>query len=114
MLATKILLIGGLAVVAVLAAVGVAFWYMTGVPGRSFSGALPPLTGDETDISRRLRTHVEAIASVPHNVQHHDNLERAAHYIETELKALGYEPVPQVYTSDSKAVRNIEATIEPA
>ena len=113
MLGVKILVVG-VAAVAVIGAVGAALWYMTGMPGRSFGGALPPLGADEVGISQRLRSHVDAIARVPHNVEHYDDLERAARYIETELKALGYEPVPQVYMADGKAVRNIEVIIEPA
>jgi Zn-dependent M28 family amino/carboxypeptidase len=111
MLATKILLIG---VVVGVVVIGAALWYMTAVPGRSFSGTLPPLTADEAGISQRLRRHIEAIARIPHNIAHFADLERAARYIEAELKALGYEPVLQTYMADGKAVRNIEAVIEPA
>jgi hypothetical protein len=114
MLAAKILLSVAVAAVVIAAVVGAALWYMIAVPGRSFSGALPPLTADETGISKRLRRHVEAVARVPHNLDHFDNLERAARYIENELKALNYVPVPQTYRVDGKAVRNIEAIIEPA
>lgn len=113
MLGAKILVVG-VAAVAVIGAVGAALWYMTGMPGRSFGGSLPPLGADEAGISQRLRSHVDAIARVPRNVEHYDDLERAARYIETELKGLGHEPVPQVYMADGKAVRNIEVIIEPS
>jgi Peptidase family M28 len=114
MLAAKILLTVAVAGLAIAAVIGVALWYMTAVPGRSFSGPLPPLTAEETGISQRLRRHIEAIARTPHNIEHFDNLERAARYIENALRALNYDPVPQVFVVNGKAVRNIEATIEPA
>jgi hypothetical protein len=114
MLAAKILLIAGLAALAVAAVAGAALWYMTAVPGRSFSGPLPPLTADETGLSQRLRRHINAIASAPHNIDHFDNLERAARYIEGELRAAGSDPVAQAFAVDGKRVRNIEIAIEPA
>lgn len=91
----------------VLAAAAVAYWYALSLPGKSYSGAQAPVTDDERDLAARLRRHVEAIASVPHNVAHHAALERSAAYIETELKAIGYSPVAQVYDIGDKPVRNI-------
>src|SRR4026209_892997 len=47
-----------------------AAWYMLGVPGRGHHGALPALTTEERDLAGRLRAHVVAIASEPHNIGH--------------------------------------------
>jgi hypothetical protein len=88
--------------------------YVTAVPGVSHQGALPASTDAETATAARLLTHIRAIASKPHNVEHYDELEKAARYIEGALTALGYRPVPQIYQVDGRAVRNIEAVIEPA
>ena len=91
-----------------------AFHYMTVVPGRSHTGPLPALGDDEAALAARLRKHIEAIATGPHNLIHYAALEEAARYIEGELRSLGYEPATQVFHTQGKAVRNIEATIEPS
>jgi hypothetical protein len=88
--------------------------YLTAVPGVSHQGALPVSTDAETATAARLLAHIRAIASKPHNVEHYDELEKAARYIEGELTAQGYRPVPQIYQVDGRAVRNIEVVIEPA
>ena len=66
------------------------YWYTLAVPGRSYTGSLPPATADETQVAPRLRQHVEAIASTPHNIEHYANLQAAAAYIERTLRGLGY------------------------
>jgi peptidase M28-like protein len=106
----------GLAVVAAGIAILVcaALWYSLYVPGRSHRGPLPPLSAQEQDMAASLRRHVMAIASEPHNVAHYEALEASARYIEESLTALGYEVRPQVYEAYGFAVRNLEATIEPA
>ena len=88
-------------------------WYMLGLPGRSFTGPVPAPTSAEQDVAQRLHRHVTAIASTPHNVAHYDALEKAAVYIEDELKALGYVPSAQVYETSGRPVRNIEVVLEP-
>jgi hypothetical protein len=98
-------------VVTVLVVAGVR--YVTSVPGAAHTGGLPALADAETVTASRLRTHIQAIASRPHNIEHYEELEKVALYIETDLKALGYQPVPQIYEVDGRAVRNIEISIEP-
>ena len=88
--------------------------YVTAVPGAMHSGPLPALADAEAATARRLHAHIRAIASRPHNVEHYQDLEQAARYIEGELQRLGYRPVPQEYEADGRLVRNIEVTIEPA
>ena len=87
--------------------------YLTSVPGKPHDGPLPPLQSTEAATAAHLKTHIAAIASKPHNVEHYDELEKAARYIETTLTGLGYKPTAQVYEADGKAVRNIEVVIEP-
>ena len=84
-------------------------WYMLAVPGRSYKGPLPAPTPKERDLASRLRAHVLAIASAPHNVQHNQELEAAALYIEGELQKIGYSVGRQEFSVDGNNVRNIEA-----
>jgi len=84
-------------------------WYMLAVPGRSYRGPLPAPTPNERDLASRLRAHVMAIASAPHNVQHDEELEAAARYIERELQNIGYSIGRQEFSVDGSTVRNIEA-----
>jgi Zn-dependent M28 family amino/carboxypeptidase len=84
-------------------------WYMLAVPGRSYKGPLPAPTPKERDLASRLRAHVLAIASAPHNVQHDQELEAAALYIEGELQKIGYSVGRQEFSVDGNNVRNIEA-----
>src|SRR5262245_33131342 len=95
-----------------LALVGLAAWYMLYVPGRGHRGPLPPATGEVRDLAGRLKAHVTATASVPHNVQHDEALGAAAHHIERSLQNLGYPIALQPFTVDGSTVRNIEATRE--
>lgn len=97
-----------------LAAMAVAYWYTLSLPGESFAGAPAPVSDAERDLAQRLRRHVTAIASEPHNIAHYAALEKSAAYIEAELKSLGYAPVAQVYEADGRAVRNIAVELAPA
>jgi hypothetical protein len=99
---------------AVLGGMGFAAWYSLAVPGRPHEGPLPSLTAEEQRVAGALEQHVTAIASVPHNVDHYDALERSAQYIEETLRSFGYVTTPQVFSSAGRAVRNIEATRDPA
>lgn len=95
-----------LALLAVMA--GAAAWYSLALPGRSHTGALAPVTGEEREIAVRLRRHVVAIASVPHNVAHYAALEQSSRYIEQTMEGLGYEIDRHVFSTEGQPVRNIE------
>lgn len=110
---TKLFVLGAI-VGAVALAVFAAFYFMTVVPGRPHGGALPAATGEEAALAPRLQRHIVSIASTPHNLRHYAALESAARYIEQELRSFGYKPIAQVFQAEGKAVRNIEAEIEPA
>jgi peptidase M28-like protein len=107
---TLVLLFGLVAAVALIA---LAAWYALAVPGRRHAGPLPPSTAEEHDLALRLKAHVMAIASVPHNVKHYAALEQAAQHIERTLQGLGYSIDRQVFSVAGRAVRNIEAKLEP-
>lgn len=91
-----------------------ALLWMTAVPGRSWQGAPPPLTTDQAALAQRLRGHVVAIASEPHNLDHPEALERAAGYLERTLAGMGYDVHRQVYRAGGRPVRNIEVVVDPA
>ena len=78
---------------------------MIGMPGRSYDGPLPPLTGKGRALSLRLRLHVAALAASERN---HD-LETPARYIEHALAAQGLRFSTQEFMSGGRSVRNIEA-----
>ncbi|MDK6079063.1 M28 family peptidase [Massilia varians] len=63
------------------------------------------------DLSVRLRTHVEAIASRKHNTATPRDLEHAARHIETTLESYGYRLRRQEYEAGGQKVRNIEVSV---
>jgi hypothetical protein len=83
-----------------------AYWPLYG-----FEGPLPPATAEEQDLAGRLRGHVVAVASTPHNTAHPQALETAARYIEGQLKALGYEVERQEFDAAGQRVRNIHVSL---
>jgi hypothetical protein len=95
----------------VAAVVGVALYYCTAMPGRSYHGPLPPLSVDEAVLAARLRDHVVAIASTEHNVDYHEALEQAALYLEHTLADEGYTVTRQEYETETRKVRNLEVVI---
>ena len=104
---------GAIIVLLPVAVIAFGAWYALAVPGTAHEGPLPPASAEERDIAPRLRTHVTAIASAPHNVKYYAALERAAVYIERSLQEHGYPINRQAFNVDGRSVRNIEATREP-
>ena len=105
-------ILGALGLLLVALPVAGVLW-MTAVPGRSHAGLLPPLTPDQAELAARLRDHVRAVASRPHNLGHPGELERAAAHIEAALEGMGYAVHRQPFSAAGREVRNIEAVIEP-
>lgn len=99
-----------LGVVFVIAAIA---WYGLGMHGRSYEGPPPAATDEESDLAPRLKRHVIAVASKPHNIRHYDELEKSARYIEQTLAATGYRVDAQPYDVTEWTVRNLETAIEP-
>lgn len=108
----------GLAAVGLAALAGAAFCvsliYFTTVPGKPHEGPLPPLTAEERSLADILRKHVETIAAREHNLDHPEELEKVARYIERVLEGYGYAINRQIYEVNKKPARNIDAIIEPA
>ena len=71
----------------------------TKMPGKSFSGELPPLTEEEIEISRRLRVHVGVLGGEigERNIWTPEALKAAAEYVEHSLSELGYASERQEY-----------------
>ena len=70
------------------------------MPGKSYAGPLPPLSGEDRALSLRLRLHVAALAASERNA----DLETPARYIEHALKDFS----TQEFRSGGRKVRNIE------
>lgn len=86
---------------------------VTKMPGKSFSGQLPPLTEDETALAKRLRTHVEALAGTigERNTRHHRKLYEAARYIEGQLTTFGYKVERQRFNVKGRECENLAVEI---
>ncbi len=87
--------------------------YMTAMPGKSFSGALPPLTAEETELKTNLIRHVSYLAAEigERNVIAYEPLRKTAQYIEENFKKFGYEVKSQEYVVQMRKVRNLIAEI---
>jgi Zn-dependent M28 family amino/carboxypeptidase len=101
------------AIVILLAAAAFAApaWWMISMPGRSWAGALDPLTPAEDELATRLREHVVAIASREHNMANPEEYEAAAVYLEGQLSGAGHSVRRQVFEVKGTPVRNLEVEI---
>ncbi len=88
-------------------------WFVTGMPGSSWTGPLPPLTDSEQLIHDNLKRHVAVLAGRigERNVWHPGALAAAAGYIRESLEAAGYRVNVQSFTSHGQTVNNIEAVL---
>jgi hypothetical protein len=92
----------------------VALWAVSiRMPGRSFSGTLPPLSAELRESSGRLRGHVEMLAGRigERNYVKLRALDSAANYVHATLGTLGYALQEQRYEANGATFRNIEATL---
>jgi Zn-dependent M28 family amino/carboxypeptidase len=86
------------------------------MPGKSFSGPLPPMTAQQSDLSARLRGHVQVLGGDigERNVFTPEKLEQAAKYVESAFEKLGYETGRQEYdvsAGGAGRVRNIDVNV---
>ncbi len=86
---------------------------MTSMHSRLFSGALPPVSSEESEISAKLYKHVSYLAGTigERNVIAYEPLQKTALYIEDALKAQGYAVQSQEYVVQMRKVRNLIAEI---
>src|SRR4051812_3648551 len=85
-----------------------------GMPGKSFSGALPPLTEGQRSIAGEIRRDVQTLAGeIGHrDVEHPELLARAADYVEAQFKAAGLEPRRHPYEVGGQTVFNIDVEVK--
>jgi Zn-dependent M28 family amino/carboxypeptidase len=89
-------------------------WYMLWMPGKSYSGALRPLSANEAELRDNLRRHVVTVASREHHALERVHLEAAARYIESTLAGFGYRVETQPFEVATGPVRNIEIELAGA
>ena len=103
-----------LALASILPLLFLLIWLFTvKMPGSAFSGALPPLTPEQELLRRRLEQHVRALAGEigERSRATYPNVVRAAAYIDSVLRSLGYAVVSQEFSADGRTYRNVEATL---
>ena len=88
---------------------GCMFW----MPGRTAVPPLPPLAAEEREARERLRHDVEELASAigERNTLRPEALERAAGFLEHQLRSAGYAPARQTYAVDGQSCSNVEAVL---
>ena len=93
-------------IVLVLAAVSLAMAagtsYMISMPGKSYSGVLPELSGPEKEISSGLKSHVEYLVQKigQRNFLYPDGLRDSADYIAAKFSEFGYKPERSSFKAD--------------
>lgn len=94
-------------------AVGAFIWFMTGMPGKSFSSALPPLSPDEARISADLKQNVNHLAVTigERNIDKYEGLGVSSRFIEEFFNSLGYSVQSQEYQVGNRKVRNLIAEL---
>lgn len=102
--------IGAVAMLCV-AVVAAALAWVIHMPGRSFSGPLPPLSEDELLTRARLKAHVRALAAEEHNVWRPLALAAVEHYLEAQLTQIGGPPRRQPFDSPYGPISNLEITL---
>ena len=70
-------------------------------------------TVSKDDLRRQKSSPLVRRIAREHNVDHYDELEKVARYLEATLESLGYAVGRQEFPAGGKTVRNIDATIEP-
>jgi hypothetical protein len=115
----RIITRGSIIRLAALAAVLVVFYLWTylvmiKMPGKSYTGPLPPLTEGQILLREELVRDVEKLAAQigERNVWHYANLIATADFLETSLSEAGYEPRRQNFSAASNTCCNIEVEIK--
>ena len=87
--------------------------YMIDMPGKSWTGVLPPLTTEQARLADRLRKHITVLSEEigERNLWRDGTLDATADYIEKTLEAMDYTVSSQAYTVQGTSVRNLEAML---
>jgi hypothetical protein len=91
-----------------------AYSAMTKMPGKSYTGPLPPLTDEQRALRDELMRDVDMLASQigERNVWTYARLTAAADFIESSLTKAGYKPRRQNFAAADKTCCNIEVEIK--
>lgn len=91
----------------------VLVYFVTSMPGKSYSGAFLPLTAEETLIRDNLKRHVVILSDSigVRNVWAYDGLLRSERYIKTQLESGGSRVLEQRFVAESKDVANLEVIL---
>lgn len=94
-----------------IAAIGAIGCWMTSMPSRSFTGALPAGDAGLAATAARLRADVATLAADigERNTRHPEALERAARHMETSLASAGLVPTKEPFRAAGQEVRNVIA-----
>ena len=86
---------------------------MIAMPGKSYSGTIPPLTAQEISLRDALQRDVEKLAGEigERNFIQYQKLGEAADFLEASFQAAGYKVERQGYKIDDKFYYNIEVEI---
>lgn len=93
--------------------VAAAVRYAIVFPRQPLTSPRLPLDPEGHVLARRLKQHLENLASRPHNLAHYAELEHTATGIERSLHGFGFAPVAQIYDVGGRSVRNIEVEVLP-
>lgn len=101
----------GLALAAGVMAAAFAVHFVTGMPGKSHKGPLPPLSAEEKLLRDRLERQVQILAGDigERSLWNEAGLQAAADYIRSAFEGEGWAVTEQPYPAEGKQVRNIEA-----
>jgi len=90
-----------------------AYLTMLKMPGKSYTGKLPPLTDEQVSLRAELHRDVETLAGQigQRNIWNYNNLTAAADFLQTSLAEAGYKPQRQNYLVEDKTCSNIEVEI---
>jgi Zn-dependent M28 family amino/carboxypeptidase len=86
---------------------------MIKVPGKSYTGQLPPLTAAEVSTRDQLARDVEILACEigERNIWQYENLTAAVDFIVSSLSSGGYKVNQQTFRVQDKACCNVEAVV---
>lgn len=95
--------------IVVLIVIGCLLVYFLKMPGNSYRGNLPELSGIERQLSSELETHVRKLSGEigERNWRMPTKLAKAAEYIEQQFKACGYKVRLQEYQFKEGRYRNV-------
>lgn len=92
---------------------GAAWFFSVRMPGRSHTGPVGSPTSDESSVAERLRQHLDQLGNVigARNLENPTALEAALVYLESELRAYGYDPLRIPFEVEGQTTANLEVEI---